>query len=91
MAYLNAVRSDSRNDCAEANYFLHFLYLKGDRQKLAFFDIVRLGFVLCFEEYDGYLVIHNITWFTVYYFFPKKIKYKNVVGDWKYSDLHIIQ
>lgn len=69
MAYLNAIGSDSRNDCAEANYFLHFLYLKGDRQKLAFFDIVRLGFVLCFKEYDGYLVIHNITWFTVYYFF----------------------
>lgn len=43
--------------------FMLGFYLKGGKQKLELFDIVRLVFVLCFEEYDGYLALCNITLF----------------------------
>lgn len=43
--------------------FLLSFYLKGGKKKLELFDIVRLVFVLCFEEYDGYLAICSIMLF----------------------------
>lgn len=62
LAYLNAVWKVKMTAQRLNSFWLRF-YLKRGKQKLELFDIVKLVFVLCFEEYEGYLAICSITLF----------------------------